>query len=644
MFTYYPHMNIVSGEKVSTYIEIDEKISDGIHFVYASAISNSSTPEYDGSLNPDCGLEIKLETDKKIEGFMANYRHNEFWCKPYFGINIGDVPDETQTLVIRLEDGDYCVILPVVNDKYKCVFCGGNNELKAKLYSWYEHLYECNGLCFTYSVGKNPFELMSELVKHTANKLKGRVRIRSERRYPEIFEYLGWCSWDSMQIRVDEEGLLQKCEEFSQKNIPVKWVIIDDMWAEIRDFYDRSYDDFAQMINLMYRSRMYHFDADPKRFPDGLKGIIEKINKYNIDVGVWHPTTGYWHGYDENGTAYRILKDYLFKTSTGYIIPDWHTEKSYMYYKTIHDFFLECGAKFVKIDNQSMIRRFYKGLAPIGKIAKSFHDGMEASVGEHFDNQMINCMGMASEDMWNRSISPISRCSDDFKPDNREWFVNHIMQCSYNSFVQGQFYYCDWDMWWTNDGQALKNSVIRAISGGPIYVSDMIGKSDRNVLMPLILNDGKILRCDRPAMPSMDCLTTDPTSSKRIFKIQNTCGDCGVIVAFNLDNDNKPVSGSISPKDIFEIYGDEFAVYEHFSRELKIISYDEEFDLTLNSNEEFKLYIIGPIKNGFFPIGRIDKYISPKTIKCIINEEIELFENGEYAYVKDGKLIIKTSE
>ncbi|MFQ9800140.1 MAG: Sip1-related alpha-galactosidase [Clostridia bacterium] len=133
----------------------------------------------------------------------------------------------------------------------------------------------------------------------------------------------------------------------------------------------------------------------------------------------------------------------------------------------------------IKIDNQSMVNRFYKGLAPVGEIARSYHDGMEASVGEHFDNAMINCMGMASEDMWNRAISPISRCSDDFMPENSEWFHKHILQCSYNSFVQGQFYYCDWDMWWSDDGQAEKNSILRGISGGPIYVSDPIGRSKK---------------------------------------------------------------------------------------------------------------------------------------------------------------------
>ena len=173
------------------------------------------------------------------------------------------------------------------------------------------------------------------------------------------------------------------------------------------------------------------------------------------------------------------------------------------------DYLRKCGAEFVKIDNQSMSRRYYKKLAPVGQVARQFHDAMEASVGQHFDNQMINCMGMASEDMWNRSVSPNSRCSDDFLPENKAWFTKHILQCSYNCLIQGQFYTCDWDMWWTDDGQAVKNSILRAISGGPIYVSDTLGRSRAEIFKPLVLEDGRILRCDRPAMPARDCLTTD---------------------------------------------------------------------------------------------------------------------------------------
>ena len=109
--------------------------------------------------------------------------------------------------------------------------------------------------------------------------------------YPEIFEYLGWCSWDAFQIRVSEENLLQKCEELKEKQIPVKWAILDDMWADCTDLDTAKYDDFDSMMKIMKASMLNSFEASPKRFPQGLKHCIDEMKKYGLKIGIWHPTT-----------------------------------------------------------------------------------------------------------------------------------------------------------------------------------------------------------------------------------------------------------------------------------------------------------------------------------------------------------------
>ena len=73
----------------------------------------------------------------------------------------------------------------------------------------------------------------------------------------------------------------------------------------------------------------------------------------------------------------------------------------------------------------------------------------------------------------------------------------------------------------------------------------------------------------------------------------------------------------------------------------EISSKYEDFEFELKGNDEFKLFIIVPIKDGFAPIGLIDKYISPKTIKSVDGFNVELFEAGKFAYIKDGKVIEK---
>lgn len=613
-------------------VVIDEKTYDGATAVYFRGDSSSC-------LDMEFGAGIDIEIDG-LKAWMANYRSCEYWCSPEFGTDLKNVPDETQGFIYEKNDGTFGVILPVVSEKYKCVLGGNKNgKLTAKLFSWYDKLTCCHSLAFLCAEGENPFELMEKCATLGLKLLNNGCRTREERRYPEMFEFLGWCSWDAFQIRVTDNDLVTKCQEFKDKNIPVKWAIIDDMWGEVHDFYDASYDTRRGMSKIMHTSKLYSFKADPKRFPHGLKSCIDKMKDFGIRVGMWHPTTGYWMGIDAEGEIYRDYKDCLIQAKSGHYLHSYEQDKAYKFYNAFHDYLRECGADFIKIDNQSMTRRFYKGLAPVGEVARSFHNAMEASVGQHFDNQMINCMGTASEDMWNRTVSPISRCSNDFQPENKEWFVKHIMQCSYNCLVQGQFYYCDWDMWWTDDGQALKNSIIRAISGGPIYVSDTSERSRREILMPLVFEDGRILRCDRPGMPTADCITSDPRTNGKIFKLQNKCGEHGVIAVFNVDENNKAVSGTISPWDVNGFSAKEAVVYDHFTKEIMVLKKGESFDLVLDGIDDFKFYVIAPVENGFAAIGRTDKFISPKSIKFVNEEKIFLVEDGPSAYVKDGKLI-----
>ena len=600
---------------------------------------NWLTIEPGNILDPEFGTGIEFEIED-MTGWMADYRCDECWCAPAFGTRPEDVPDDTQGFIYSKKDGTYGVILPVVSEEYKCVLAGGeDNKIIAKLFSWQEKLTACRALAFMWAEGDDPYAMLEKCAKEALALLGTGVRARDERRYPELFDYLGWCSWDAFHIEVSEDKLLSKCEEFKEKNIPVKWAILDDMWGDVRDFYDGYYSRISEMHRLMHSSRLYSFEADPKRFPNGLKGCIDRMKAYDLKVGMWHPTTGYWMGVDPRGPIFRDHRDCLIQGGEGKYVHSPEHEKAYRFYNAFHSYLRSCGAEFVKIDNQSMSRRFFKNRGPIGQTSRSYHDAMEASVGRNFDNQMINCMGMAAEDMWNRSVSPISRCSGDFQPENREWFARHILQCSYNSMIQGQFYYSDWDMWWTDDGQAIKNSVIRAVSGGPIYVSDTLDRSRRDVLMPLILDDGKILRCDRPGMPAPDCLVSDPRTSGKAFKIQNITGDSGVMACFNVDNDEQPVKSAISAADIPGLDADCYAVYEHFSGEVKMLNRGESFDITLKDGDEFKLFVFAPVKDGRAVIGRTDKFISPAAMRKLNNGNCEPIENGPWAYVENGKLI-----
>ena len=158
-------------------------------------------------------------------------------------------------------------------------------------------------------------------------------------------------------------------------------------------------------------------------------------------------------------------------------------------------------------------------------------------------------------------------------------------------------------------------------------------------------------------------LTIDPVHSGKIFKLQNMCNGSGVLAVFNLDEENQAVTGTISPKDVDGLAGsvspkdvdsltgaassegvesisEEFAVYEYFTRELKIMKADEAFELKLADSDDYKLYIMVPLKDGCGTIGRIDKFMAPATVRYSRDGEAELVEDGPYAYVENRQLVI----
>lgn len=99
---------------------------------------------------------------------------------------------------------------------------------------------------------------------------------------------------------VTEDDLLAKCEEFRTKDIPVRWMIIDDMWGDVTSI-DRP---------TMHSRELNDWEADPVRFPQGLKHAVGEIkSRYGVKVGIWHPITGYWYGVNPCGKLAKEHRD-----------------------------------------------------------------------------------------------------------------------------------------------------------------------------------------------------------------------------------------------------------------------------------------------------------------------------------------------
>ena len=589
------------------------------------------------------GISLFCEQKNFDVEYLSVYMFSMFWSEPNFGNDFSKIPQGTQQLLIK--DGDvYHCLTPVCDSEYKTLIKGCDGGFEFYTFTNCSFVSECkNQLAFVYSTDKDPLELLRRSAKAIAKLLNNGLKMRDERRLPELFNYIGWCSWDSMHIHVSHKGLVEKATEFKSKGIPINYAIIDDMWADCPHLLDVPEDDDggfegSVMGIYMHESEMRSFNACPVRFPNGMGACIEDMKKAGIPhVGIWFPLPGYWGGLGHNGEAAMQHKDDTFiahtKAGLNMLKPDLKSA-----FNVLDDFcsrIRSWGGEFVKIDDQGVHEYHYRNVAPIGQTGRDMQAAIDSTTGSNFDGALINCMCMPSECMFNRRNSAITRCSDDFQPESRPWFYHNVTQCSYNGLLQGQYYYNDWDMWWSDDEQAIKNSLCRAISGGPVYVSDKIGRSRPEIFKRIVFSDGKLPMCDISCIPTVDCLFHDPKDSGKPFKIFNKAGTAGLVAMYNIDGENRTVSGSVSPKDA-DLADGKYVYYEYFSGKCGYINGDEKLDVTLKDNDELRLYTFVPChESGISILGRTDLFVGVKAVISRRRNTVELYEGGKIGFVSD---------
>ena len=62
------------------------------------------------SVDPERGAVIPVPLTG-VKRYMADRRHSEFWCSPFFGgTDFSGMPSETQLLLCEKEDGQYVTV------------------------------------------------------------------------------------------------------------------------------------------------------------------------------------------------------------------------------------------------------------------------------------------------------------------------------------------------------------------------------------------------------------------------------------------------------------------------------------------------------------------------------------------------------
>ena len=145
------YLDLNDGTVQEHHINILKEDYGDVSAVFVDAFSNKI-------IDSECGVKIYLELDM-VAQWVCDFRHCEFWCMSAFGKELSEIPDETQGLILKMNNDSYTVILPVVSEEYKCVLCGENNNVVAKIFSWSENMTRYKGLAFMIANGNNPYTL-----------------------------------------------------------------------------------------------------------------------------------------------------------------------------------------------------------------------------------------------------------------------------------------------------------------------------------------------------------------------------------------------------------------------------------------------------------------------------------------------------
>jgi raffinose synthase len=252
-----------------------------------------------------------------------------------------------------------------------------------------------------------------------------------------------------------------------------------------------------------------------------------------------------------------------------------------------------------------------QGLGGRVAVTKAYRSALEKSVAKYFDGRLINCMANAMETYYCSPRSTLMRTSIDFWPKRPETHGQHLFCNAQMGLWFGEFMQPDWDMFQSAHEMGAFHAAGRAVSGGPVYVSDTPDQHNFDLLKKLVLSDGSVLRSDFPGRPTPDCLFADVAREPVLLKVFTFKRDCAVVGIFNCNYhkneiERTAISGTIAPSDVPGLGGTNFVGFAQRSGKVWRCGREERKPLSLGEGD-WEIVSYAPIERGVAVLGLADK-------------------------------------
>jgi len=340
------------------------------------------------------------------------------------------------------------------------------------------------------------------------------------------YDGLGYCTWNSLGREISENRILEALHDLESNNICISTLIIDDNWQSLDN--QRRWDDFEANAN----------------FPHGLSGLTARIRGRfrNIKhIAVWHSIIGYWEGISPGGSIASNYKCTTIKWHNGVDVTVVDESDVCRLYDDFYKFLWSSGIDCIKCDVQVSLDEFDHA-ADRKRLSHAYQDAFKINSLKYFQGRVIYCMAHIP-DIFFHSLLPrtspqvLIRNSDDFFPDIPSSHPWHIFANAMNSIFTSQLNCLpDWDMFQTTVPQ---HAAGRAISGGPIYITDTPSQHCPAQIKSIVassVRDPDLAIILRPAEVS---LPLDPYlvyNSIRLLKVWNTFAGSTFLAVFNISS------------------------------------------------------------------------------------------------------------
>ena len=603
---------------------------------------------------------FNIGTMPGIEAFELCYRTpTSCWMEPLVGKMVEEMPGEIQYLMVKCGDV-YFAFFALVDGALRACFEGGKDGVLRLNVTSGDSQTTAQSMCgFYIGAGKNPYRVIEKAAQEIQTKLRS-FRLRAEKALPKFMEYIGWCTYNAFYDKFTDKKLTDVLRNFTEHGFHPGFILLDDGW---------------QSKSIMGRN-MVAFEENRNKFPRGLKGFIAQAKKdFGVcDVLMWHTYAGWWAGvkkkkFSQYGTyspaiylseRYRnqLQSDEADAATVGKsFYPQFMVEMPVglpdelaAFYDDFYAYLKAQGVTGTKLDAMTWVEIMGEGTGGRVAMMRKLNHALETASQNHFNGQLINCSSCSNDMVFQSMDTNIIRSSCDYFPEKPETHGKHVFINAHTSLWLGEFLMPDWDMFQSGNTAGDFHAAARAISGGPVYVTDTLDQENYAILQKLCYADGRLPMCRGYAKVCLDSLFIDNQQREQAIKIFNSNFYGGVIGAFNCayDADQHPtVTARVSPSDMDDWDGERFAVYEHQSGRLSHVGFNEAIEVEL---EEFgfEIFTIMPIKNGFAPIGLVNKYNSGATIEDVQYDgtrvTLRLGESGDFLAYCDRPLLNVTTQ